>query len=199
MAVIKNKSRTFPQGIDPLERIGEENSPIPAARSQGIRVKVRDKKFSAGFSVIEIIVLAAIVIIAFVAFFGLAAFSLRNLFLIKETTRANELAQEALEAVRNFRDGTTWDSNGIGALSAGVPYFIQLNSDVPPKWELILGQETIDIFNRQIFFSDVQRDANDDIVESEGTNDPDTRKITVIVSWEGKTVQVPTFLTNWQQ
>jgi len=152
-----------------------------------------------GISIIEILIVIAIVIIGLTSLLGVATFSLKLSILRKETARANSLAQEAIEAVRSFRDGTDWNTNGLGTLTAGINYRPERTIDTPPQWDLIMGQETIDIFTRKIVFSNVQRDANDDIVESGGTNDPDTKKITVTVSWKDKKIEIVTYLTNWQQ
>ena len=65
-----------------------------------------------GVSIIEILVVVVIINIVLVVFLGLANFSLKISTSIKETDQANFLAQGAIEAVRNFRDGTVWDTDG---------------------------------------------------------------------------------------
>ena len=154
--------------------------------------------YQQGISIVEILVIIAIIGVALGSLLGLATFSLKASTSIKETSQANSLAQETMEAVRNFRDGTTWDSDGLGTLTAGVAYYPQKTADTPPKWQLIQGEETVDGFTRKIFFEDVQRDSNDNIVETGGTNDPDTKKVKVTVSWGGKEVKIITYLTNWK-
>jgi len=46
------------------------------------------------------------------------------------------------------------------------------------------------------------RDSNSNIVESGGTNDPNTKKVTVTVSWEERgrdhKLEIFTYLTNWK-
>jgi len=79
-------------------------------------------KDNKGISVVEILVIIAIIGVALGSLLGLATFSLKASTSIKETSQANSLAQETMEAVRNFRDGTTWDSDGLGTLTAGVAY-----------------------------------------------------------------------------
>lgn len=151
-----------------------------------------------GISIIEILVVIGIIGIAFATILGLASLSLRISTLVKETFLTDNLAKEAVEAVRNFRDGTDWNSNGLGILTTGVDYYPKKTTDIPPKWTLVLGQETIDNFKRKVIFNEVQRDASDNIVESGGSNDPNTRKVTVTVSWEDKKVELITYLTNWK-
>jgi hypothetical protein len=151
-----------------------------------------------GISIVEILIVIAIVIIALGGLFALITFSLRTSTTIEENAQANNLAQEAIEAVRNFRDGTNWDTNGLGTLSFGVSYYPQKSGDSPPKWQLVLGEETIDGFTRKIVFYEVYRDANDDIVEAGGTADPNTIKIITTISWKTEEVEVVTYLTNWR-
>ena len=151
-----------------------------------------------GFTVVELMVVVFILLVAFVGILGLLAFSLQTSNLIKETTYANFLAQEAIEAVRNFRDGTDWSTGGLGDLTAGV-YHTEKTGDIPPKWSLLSGEETINNFTREIILEDVNRDAvTHDIVETGGVNDSDTEKVQVIVSWKDKTVEITTYFTNWQ-
>ncbi len=151
-----------------------------------------------GASIIEILIVIAIIVIALVTLLGVATFSLSISISMKETIKANNLAQETIEAVRNFRDGTIWNIDGLGTLNTGVSYFPQKTADNPPKWQLIQGEEIIDNFKRKVVFSNVQRDTNDNIVESGGTNDPNTKKLTATVSWKDKKVEIITYLTNWK-
>ena len=155
------------------------------------------KRSQKGITIIEILVVVAIIGIALIALFSVTVFSLKVSLLVKETAEANSLAQEAIEAVRNFRDGTTWNTDGLGTLTVETNYYPEKTSDNPPRWNLVSGQETIGEFTRKIVFKKVFRDANDNVSES-GTEDPDTREIIVTVSWKDKNVRLVTFLTNWQ-
>ena len=150
-----------------------------------------------GASIIEILIVIAICTIALVSLLGVAAFSLRISTLIRETNQANNLAQEVIEAVRNFRDGTTWDVNGLGTLTTAVAYYPQKSTDTPPKWQLVQGEEETFGFKRKVVFEKVFRDANDNI-SSSGTEDPNARKATITVSWKDKKVEIITYLTNWK-
>ena len=158
--------------------------------------KVGDK----GFGVIEILIVSAVIIIALTSLLGVVAYSLKISTSIKETTQANFLAQEAMEATRNFRDGTNWSTNGLGSLSVGVNYYPQKSADIPPKWTLVQGQETSNGFVRRVILEKVSRDINDDIEQTYNTanDDPNTRKIRVNISWQDKEIELVTYLTNWQ-
>lgn len=151
-----------------------------------------------GISIIEILIVIAVITIVLTSLLGVIAFSLKVSTSIKETTKANTLAQETIEAVRNFRDGTIWDTDGLETLTTSVAYYPKKSDDIPPKWTLIQGTETINAFAREVVFKEVQRDDNDNIVESGGTNDPDTRKATVTVSWKDKKIEIVTYFTDWK-
>lgn len=152
-----------------------------------------------GISIVEILVVIAIIGIALVSLLGVATSSLKVSTLIKETTQAKDIGQETIEAIRNFRDGTDWEINGLGTLTTGISYHPKVDATTsPPKWTLVPGEETPDGFTRKVVFESVSRDANDDIVENGGTNDPDTKKVTVTASWKEKKVEIITYLTNWK-
>ena len=153
-----------------------------------------------GISIIEILVVIAIIITALSSLLGLASFSLGVSTLIKQTNQANNLSQEVMEAVRNFRDGTSWDIDGLGKLATSTDYYPQATGS-PSKWQLVQGTENIDGFTRKVVFEDVMRDSNSNIVEA-GTYDPNTKKVIVTVSWKERgrdhKLEIFTYLTNWK-
>lgn len=151
-----------------------------------------------GVSTLEILIVVTIIAFVLVNLLGAASFALQISSLNKETTQANSLAQEVMEGVRNFRDGTSWGIGGLGTLTSGVSYYLELTNDNPPRWQLVQGEEVLGKFNRTIVFSDVSRGVNDSIVESGGVNDPETKKLTVTISWRDKSIKISTYLTNWR-
>ncbi|MDP2821034.1 MAG: prepilin-type N-terminal cleavage/methylation domain-containing protein [bacterium] len=158
-----------------------------------------------GFTIIEILIVITIAGISFSALLGLAAFSLKNSVLIKETYQANYLAQEMLEIARNLRDGTDWGTGGIGSFSADVAFHPEKTAASPPKWQLISGTETTGIFSRNLVFKRVSRDANDNIEEvfNPANEDANTRKAIATASWNKRgivhKVELFLYLTNWKQ
>lgn len=156
-------------------------------------------KFKKGISVIEILIVVFIVSVALSGLLGVAAFSLKNSTSIKNTLEANALAQEEMEAVRNFRDGTAWAANGLGVLILDKIYHMATTTDNPSKWSFADGDENINGFKREVVLSKVYRDDNDNISQTE-TDDEDsnTKKVTVTVSWGNKEVELITYLTNWK-
>jgi len=174
---------------------------------------VRDKNPRQGVSVIELLVVAAIIITAFVGISGLIGFSIRISTFQEQTAQAAALAQETMEAVRNFRDGIDWDNDdasnlydGLGLRTAGAPYHPMKSSDVPPKWQLVSGADTVNGFTRKVVFDNVLRNvATDDITTATSGStytDLDTKKATVTVSWtawgSNHQVAVPAYFTNWK-
>jgi len=170
--------------------------------------EMRDTK---GVSIIEIMIAVTIITVGLAAILSLASFSLVVSDITKQTTQANILAQETMEAARNYRDGIGWNDDdpgneydGLGVVTIPGTYHFEKSSDSPPRWKLVSGAETINGFTKQIVFENVQRDINtDDIVESGGVDDVDTKKVTVTVSWQERTrsheVEIVTYLTNWNQ
>jgi len=151
-----------------------------------------------GISIIEILIVIAIIATAFFSLFSLVVFSLRISNLIKETSQANSLAEETIEAVRNFRDGSDWHTDGLGTLTVGDSYYPQKSGDNPAKWQIVAGEETIDGFTRKVVFDQVQRDDNHNIVETGAIVDLNAKKVTAIVSWKDKEIEIVTYLTNWR-
>lgn len=171
---------------------------------------IRPPIFNKGLSIIEILIVIAIIGFALVSILGLVSLSLKTSTSIKEITQANTLAQEAMEAIRNFRDGTEWDINGLkdyigtGATTSD-PYHSELDNNFdPPKWILVEGEEAIGDFTRKVVFKKVSRDPLTQNIEptyNEDNDDSDTRKVEATVSWKNgnKKIKLVTYLTNWKQ
>lgn len=161
-----------------------------------------------GVSIIEIVVIIGVISIIFTSIWSLLSFSLAHSSFAKHSAQANVLVQEAMEATRSYRDTVPWNNNdvadeydGLGVIDVETPYHPSIAVNPPIRWAMIEGQETIGVFTREIVFSDVYRDANDDIVLSGGSFDADTKLITASVSWqEGSRtheVSAQMYLTNW--
>ncbi|HCM36674.1 MAG: hypothetical protein A3J30_01175 [Candidatus Wildermuthbacteria bacterium RIFCSPLOWO2_02_FULL_47_9c] len=155
-----------------------------------------------GGSLVEIVVIAGIIVGSLAVILGLAAFFLATSQVVQQTSQATALAQEALEIVRNIRDGTEWSVDGLGTFTLGDLYHPEQLGGPPPEWTLVAGSETIDEFARQIVFEEVYRDGSDNIYPSGGSLDPDTVKTVAVVSWEerGRThrVELVAYFTNWR-
>lgn len=152
-----------------------------------------------GFTIVEIMVVIAVVIAVFAAVLGFFVFEAKIASRGRMKLTAISLAQEAIEAVRNFRDNTTWTSTGIGVLSIGADYH---PASASTGWDIVSGEETINEFTRKIIFNKVYRDTNDDI-SSSGDEDPNTRKVTSMVIWDDRwgaaSESLTTYITNWRE
>ena len=159
---------------------------------------IRQNSF--GFLMIEIIIAIALISIVFITLLGIGVLTLNVSGSIQKETQADFLTKEEFEALRNFRDGTVWATDGLGAVNTGAanPYYLTNNLG---HWALVSGTETSGIFTRKIIFDKVSRDSVTHDIENayNPTNDDsDTRKVTVIVMWLDKMSQVVSYLTNWK-
>jgi type II secretory pathway pseudopilin PulG len=164
--------------------------------------KWKNNKDSAGFTTIEIVVVIAIIITTFAVILGFFIFDARLVERGQMRLRAISFAEEAIEAVRNFRDNTNWSSAGIGSLTTGIDYYPASSSS---GWNIISGDENINGFARTIIFNRVSRDANDDIEGNYNpiNDDSNTRKVTIIVNWNDRqgpsSESLTTYITNWRE
>lgn len=154
-----------------------------------------------GITVVEILTVIFIFGIGISSLFGLFTLGLKNTSTVQQTTKAIALAQEAMDAARNFRDTTEWATNGLGLLSLDTPYHPEAQS-ATSGWQLVSGEDITEKFTRNIALQAVQRDASGDIVPSGGTVDPNTKKVVVTVAWLepgiNKEFKLTTYLTNWR-
>jgi len=152
-----------------------------------------------GFSIIEILIVIAIIGITLASILGAGTFSVKLSTGLKETAQLNAVAQETMEAVRGFRDGTIWTTNGIGTLTVDAAYHPEKTAGVNPSWILVSGEGITGDFNQKVVFSRVSRDSNDNIVSAGGSDDSGTRKVTVTVYKGSKETEITTYLTDWKQ
>lgn len=158
-------------------------------------------KDESGSILLEAFLAIVIIGIAFGVLLDIATLSTKTSTSIQKSSQGNFLLKEEMETVRSFRDGTTWGTNGLGTVNTGSanPYYFTLDTSVTPnKWTLNSGTETTGIYTRKIIFDRVSRDSNSNIITSGGTDDPNTRKVTIMVIWPEKTLTLITYLTNWK-
>lgn len=158
-----------------------------------------------GFVFLEILIAVALISLVFMLLLGIGFSSVSLATSIQKAALADSLIKEELEAVRSFREGTVWATDGLGTMTVGSanPYYLSLDATVnPPKWKLNSGTETVGEFTRSLVFDNVSRDPltqNIETIYNASNNDSDTRKITVTVTLGAKTYQVISYLTNWNQ
>lgn len=144
-----------------------------------------------GITIIEIIVVIAISAIALFIIGTVGLYFLTNIRENFSHQRALSFTEEGIEIVKSIRNNN-WSN--ISDLNPNIDYHPIISGN---SWTLQLGSENIDIFTRKIIFENVNRDTNDNIVTSGGVNDPDTKKVTVTVSWSNKNFYISTYLTNF--
>ncbi|MEK7596656.1 MAG: type II secretion system protein [Patescibacteria group bacterium] len=153
------------------------------------------KHRESGSTLIEVVVVAAILSLVSLSFLGtfaaLSSFHEKNQRAIKGLL----LAEEGLEAVRLIKSGN-W--NDLAIIPPGSTRYLILS---PLSWSITISPEIIDgIFYRSIRVFKVMRDINDDIVSSGGTIDLDTLRFESSVSWSVRnataTVSYEAYMTD---
>lgn len=147
-----------------------------------------------GFSLIEVVVGAAILAAAFAGLLGAYRMYLKAAYDTTDRIKAVFLAEEGLEAVRLIRD-FGWTEN-IGSLPLNSLRYISWNGT---RFTVTDLPQYINAFERSFILETVYRDAADSIVSS-GAPDPDTRKVTMKVSWPVRgstsTLSLSAYITN---
>lgn len=162
-----------------------------------------------GVSIIEILIVVAIIGIALSSILGVSALSLRQVSDTNLEAKAIAQAQETLEAVMNYRDGNLWNNDdplnlydGLGVVQLNTSYYPKMSIDVPSQWQLLQGEEQVESFTRIVEFQSVSRDLNSNIVGTGGTVDPNTKKVLATVSWQdrgsSRQVSLEMYITNWK-
>lgn len=150
-----------------------------------------------GFSLVEIIVVLAVITTVFIGLLQLAVLEQQTQRVAAEESAAYILAREALEAARSIRD-ENWSD--IANLAVATPYYPVIAAN---QWVLsTTNPGSVGIYNRWLSVDDVLRDASDNISIT-GSLDVDTRAFSSFVSWTDsrgavRTIQLDTYLTNWQ-
>jgi len=132
---------------------------------------------SRGFGLVEVVVGAAILSVAFV---GLAAAFQLALQVNRDTLhnlQAHFLLEEGVEVMRLLRD-QSWEN--ISTLSTTTSYSIVFENGT---WATSTDEMFIsNMFKRTVTIEDVYRDSTDDITQNGGTYDPGTRKVSVSIA-----------------
>lgn len=167
---------------------------------------IKKKRLSKGFSLIEVILAVAIFMLFSTAAVGvvLQGFNLNRLG--SEETVANQFAAEGIEAVKSIKNQAYSNLNAVNP----TPRAVRRNAS--NVWEFnptdgsndTLIHNASDNYVRQVKAESVNRDGSGNIVETGGTLDPDTKKITSTVSWNfnsarPESVILTTYLSDWRR
>lgn len=142
--------------------------------------KNKKVKHEAGFSLVEIIVAAAIISMALVSIIQIAG---QSLVFSRQSTNvyvASTSLEEGAEAVRTIRDGG-WGN--ISSLTSGTHYYLSFNNTTN-AWSLGATATTTGIYTRTVTFDPVYRDASYNVATAtSGSLDTNISLVTVTVSW----------------
>ena len=152
---------------------------------------------TAGFGIIEVVVVLAVIVTVFVGLLQLAALQSRVGSLARNEAKAYLLARESIEATRFARD-RGWVA--FSDLANNARYYPLVVAD---SWTLSPSDPgAIDGFQRWVELSWALRDGEGNIAET-GTADLGTRKVVASVEWtersgDVRTITLETYLTDWQ-
>lgn len=154
----------------------------------------KPKRKLAALSLVELVVALAVLSVMIVGGYGVFQLGVNTVDRARQYTLAEFLAHDLIELTTSKRN-ENWNS-----LVAGDYHFVE-----DPLLGILFasGAETINEFTRVVTLSEVQRNGSQQIVQSEGTVDPDTMKVVATVSWtyrgQNFQVQLTHYLTNWQK
>jgi type II secretory pathway pseudopilin PulG len=144
-------------------------------------------KFLKGQSLVEILIAISIGII-----FVLAIFIYLNFFLkSRQDSEKNQvlasLSKELLDNVKIFADAN-WHNIDTLATTSANHYYLNTSTS---SFTAVSGEQNIVIssttYTRYFYLDDVYRDGSGQIVQSGGTLDPSTKKVTVVYGIQGST------------
>ncbi|RJQ30797.1 hypothetical protein C4572_03480 [Candidatus Parcubacteria bacterium] len=141
----------------------------------------RENNKNRGIALLEAVV--GVSVISLIIFSLLSVFHISQKVMTESgrNAKASFLLEEGIEAVRIMRD-SSWSN--IASLSTSTDYYFSFNGSA---WATTTANVFVDsIFERKVRVGDVFRSGSDDIAAS-GTFDAGTKKITVTVSWPGRT------------
>jgi len=145
------------------------------------------RKNSGGQALVELLVGLGVGAIILGSAVGITRVVIRSNDDVKKGQTATELARELIDDVRVAAD---YDWKTFYELSKGADNHYHVNATSTP-FTFASGDESITQngvdFTRYLYVNNVERDGNNAVVASSGTNDPATQEIIVTVTWSGGT------------
>jgi Tfp pilus assembly protein PilV len=135
------------------------------------------KKNQKGFLTVELVVATSVIVVATLVALSVAERSIKVSRRAFNSAQAAFLLEEGSEAVRVARDASWSNISGLA-----------LNTDYYPTfaggtWTLSTTPNQVGMFTRTVTVASVNRDNMTRDISSIGTEDPNTKLITVTVSW----------------
>lgn len=148
-----------------------------------------------GIVLTEVVVVVSILLLIITSLIFANVTYLKTSSYILKSTEATFLAQEGIEAVKYIRS-SGWEN--ITGLSTGDKHYLSYATTT--GWSATSTPEFVGVFSRSFSLEKGYRDSDQDIATS-GTEDPNTRKLTVSVVWNGvtgtSTKEISTYITNF--
>lgn len=148
-----------------------------------------------GFSTLELLLAGAIFVLFAWGVIQVLLMGLRSDQQAREMTGASFYATQGMEAVRMMKD------NDFDSLTVTEATGITKENDT---WVFSGTQDALESFyTRTITVVQGKRDGDGFLTDGDGTEDPDTVKVTVTVSWQitpsrSDQVVLETYLTRWK-
>ena len=128
--------------------------------------------------VVEVLVAVSIITAAILATTAVAQKAVSLSGQAFHATQAGFLLEEGAEAVRIIRDNG-WTN--ISALTPSTNYYLTFSGGT---WNLSTTANMVDTFTRTVTVSGVKRDNTTKDISATGTDDPGTKLITIVISWQ---------------
>ena len=149
-----------------------------------------------GFTLVEIVVAAAIISFSLVSMVGIASNSILYSRRSLDTYTASASLEEGVEVVEMLRQAG-WPN--IANLTENTPYYYTF-ATAPDTWTLTATPNTNGIFTRTVTFAPVSRSGGAIVTDGSGTVDAGTRLVTVTVTWNDSganmTRSIAAYVTN---
>lgn len=158
----------------------------------------RNSRFGrGGFIFVEAVMVVSFTVVVFVTVLSMGFMAVNLATNMRRQAQMQFLAQEEMEAIRAYGDGTSW-STGIGGLATGVSKYMAVSSGV---WQVVSGSESVSGATRGFVVEAVSRDPSTGLVEvsyNASHDDSDTRKITATVVDNGRSYVLVEYVTHWK-
>ena len=148
------------------------------------KIQNKHKQYNQGFSLVEILVSAAIISTILLAIVGVASQSISISHRTVDTYSSSLLLEEGAEAIRTYRDNAWSNISGMSTSTTYCPTFATSTNtwsfpSASPSCAIVNS-----IFTRSLTVGAVNRSStSSNIISSGGTLDAGTKLITVNVTW----------------
>lgn len=156
-----------------------------------------------GFGLIETLISLAVASMIVISFTSLFVYNLKVSNSNIKKIQANMYLQEAIEAFKDLEQ-SDWDAIANASCLQASPCYPDIQSN---QWTIISGEEALDggRYTRSVTIKEVHRDQStfpNNIVQSGGHIDPNTKKITAQISWQNgfhqtETMELETYVYNY--